>query len=196
MTSKLSSTKTGAGAAAAAAADPEKSSPVLDQVEQHYFAEARKGLILTASELRDFCVEKGLKPCPTEKQLQELRHRWKYIGMHSRWKKPPQYVGSSIDKLGNIFVDVAEFKKNLVVANKQRYILLVATDLLSQKIACIAFPNKSQASWERGIAQMILQDFPAVKTIVTDRDTSISGAAFQARIKSKYGVDWIHLRNR
>lgn len=182
--------------AAAAAASPEKTKQAVDKIEKLYFDKARAGIILSAQELRDLCKKENITPCPSLQKLAKLRHRFKYVGMHSRWTKPPQYVGSSIDKLGNIFVDVAEFKKNLRVANKNRYILLVATDLLSQKISCIAFSNKSQASWEKGIAQMILHDFPAVHTLVTDRDTSISGAAFQARIKKVYGVDWVHLRNR
>jgi hypothetical protein len=57
----------------------------------------------------------------------------------------------------------------LRVVNKGCYILLVATDLLSQKLSVIAFPNKSQASWERGITQFITRDFPCVQTIITDR---------------------------
>ena len=169
---------------------------VMDKVEQHYFAKARKGLILSPAELRDYCKQQDIKPCPSLEQLRKLRHRFKYIGMHSRWRKPPQYVGSTIEKLGVIFVDVGEFMKSLAPFNKQRYILLVATDLLSQKLACIAYPNKSQQSWQHGLDQMIRHEFPAVHTIVSDRDTSISGSAFQARIKSEYGVDWIHLRTR
>jgi len=183
-------------AAAAAAEEKEPKDEDLEKVEKHYFAQARKGLVLSAVELGEYCKQQGIKPCPSQKQLRALRHRWKYIGMHSRWKKPPQYVGSTIEKLGVIFVDVGEFMKNLAPFNKQRYILLVATDLLSQKLACIAYPNKSQASWQHGLDHMIRHEFPAAHTIVSDRDTSISGSAFQARIKSDYGVDWIHLRTR
>jgi hypothetical protein len=168
----------------------------LEKVEQKFFEEATDGVLLNPKDLRAYCKEEGIKPCPSESELWRLRKRWKYIGIHARWVKPPAYVGSSVDKLGNIFVDVAEFKKNLRVANKGRWIILVGTDLLSQKLSAIAFPNKSQASWERGITQFIEKDFPCVNSIVSDRDRSISGAGFQKMIRDKFGVDWIHLRSR
>lgn len=169
----------------------------MEKLEQHYFNQARQGIVLSVKDLQEYCKQSSaISPKPTVAQLTKLRYRWKYIALHARWKKPPHYVGSSIDRLGNIFVDVGIFKQNLAVQNKQRYILLVGTDLLSQKISCIAFPNKSQQSWEKGLVQMIEKDFPVVRCFVTDRDTAISGEAFQKKIKTKYGVDWVHLRNR
>jgi hypothetical protein len=165
-------------------------------VERHYFKNARSGIILTAADLRQYCKSEGVKPVPTVKEMKSLRYRWKYIGLHARWKKPPHYVGASIDKLGNISVDAGEFQKNLAVSNKNRFILLVGVDLLSQKISCVAFPNKKTESWEKGLVQFITKDFPCAHTIITDRDVAISSVKFQAKMKSKYDVDWIHLRNR
>lgn len=191
--SEMAATATAAAAAAEAKEDDEL---VFEKVQKHYFTNARKGIVLTAAELREYCKQQAWKPVPTEKKMRSLRHRWKYIGMHARWRRPPQYVGSSINKLGNIFVDVAEFKRNLAVFNKNKYILLVGTDLLSQKIACIAYSNKSQASWARGLGEFIVHLFPSAGTIISDRDTAISSASFQKKIKEQYDVDWIHLRNR
>jgi hypothetical protein len=171
-------------AAATAAAGGEKGKDeekeeAMKKVEDHYYEEWRGGVRLDPQDLRAYCKDEGITPVPTLKEMSELRHKWKYIGMHSRWVKPPAYVGASVDKLGNLMVDVAEFSKNLRVVNKGCYILLVATDLLSQKLSVIPFSNKSQASWERGIAQFITRDFPCVQTIITDRwvcTTSVSAA--------------------
>lgn len=168
----------------------------MEQVEAHYFQQARRGVILTPEELRLFCQKEGIKPVPTTKQLRSFRHKWKFIGMHSRWKKPPHYVGSSIPKLGNISVDVGEIFKNLAVSNKNRFILLVGVDILSQKLSVIAFPNKKQESWEKGLIQFVTKDFPCAHSILTDRDVAISSEAFQARMKKEYKVDWIHMRSR
>ena len=165
-------------------------------MEKHYFDKARQGIVLSVKDLQEYCVKVVLKPKPTVAKLRTLRYKWKYIALHARWKKPPHFVGSSVHKLGNIFLDVGIFKQNLAVQNKQRFVLLVGTDLLSQKLSCIAFPNKNQQSWEKGVSQMIEKDFPAVRCIVTDRDAAISSAAFQKKIKDKYGVNWVHLRNR
>jgi hypothetical protein len=149
--------------------DKEEKEEAMKKVEDHYYEEWRGGVRLDPKDLKAYCKEEGITPVPTLKEMSDLRHKWKYIGMHSRWVKPPAYVGASVDKLGNLMVDVAEFGKNLRVVNKGRYILLVATDLLSQKLSVIPFSNKSQASWEKGIAQFITTDFPCVQTIITDR---------------------------
>jgi hypothetical protein len=98
--------------------------------------------------------------------------------------------------LGNIFVDLAEFKPNLRVANKQCRYFLAGVDCLSQKMCCIPLANKTQVSWERGVRQMIEKEFPVVTTIITDRDTAVAGLAFQNKIKSEFGVSWFHLRTR
>jgi hypothetical protein len=116
--------------------------------------------------------------------------------LHSRFEKPATYVGGAIDKLGNVMVDMGEFKPRLRVANKQRYYLLVGVDCLSGKMACLTFANKSQQSWERGVTTMIEEIFPCVTTIITDRDSAVSGAAFQKRIQKTMGVTWYHLRTR
>jgi hypothetical protein len=179
----------------AAGNDNTRNSSGVQQVERHYFKKARQGIILKPDELQEYCRQEGIKPLPSQKQLRNLRYRWKYIGMHARWKKPPHYVGASVDKLGNLSVDVGEFGKNLAVSNKNRFILLVAVDLLSQRLGVIAFPNKKTESWEKGIVQFI-KEFPCVHTIITDRDVAITSERFQARIKEKYQVDWMHLRNR
>jgi hypothetical protein len=192
--------KAAAGAAAAAAAATAKedvaSSDVMDRLETEYFAQAKKGVILTAEELREFCEKKKLLPCPPLAELRRLRHRFKYIAIHSRWRKPPAYVGSSIEKLGIIFIDVGLFHRDLRVANKQCYVLLVAQDLLSQKLGVLAYPNKSQESWSRGIDFFVREWFPCVSAFVSDRDSSISGKPYQQSLRDKYGIQWIHLRNR
>jgi hypothetical protein len=168
----------------------------LGRLEEYYFKQARKGIVMTVEDMQDYCLKNDITPCPPRKELRRMRFKFKYAGLHARWKKPPKYVGSSIDNLGNIFVDIAEFGKDYRVVNANRHILLVGVDLLSQRIEVIAYPNKTQESWADGIGQFILKKFPCVRTIVTDRDTAISHPDFQKMVYDKYGVDWIHLRSR
>ena len=165
-------------------------------LEKHYFENARKGIVLSLPDLKTYCEKVGIEPRPTEKVLKSLRYRWKYIAIHARWARPAHYMGSAIDRLGNIQVDVAQFKPNLAVANKRKFILLVGVDHLTQKLACIAFPNKKQSSWEKGLVQMITQDFNCVRKVISDRDVAIMGASWQSRMQKTYNIDFIQLKSR
>ena len=166
------------------------------KLEKHWFAEARKGNILSIKDMREYCLANKILPCPPQKEMARMRFKFKYAGLHARWKKPAAYVTSAIDRLGQIFLDVAEFQKDLRVANKNRYILLVGVDMLSQRIECKTFANKKQESWEEGIRQFVTELFPAAATLIVDRDVAISSRKFQERIYNLYKVDFCHLRSR
>lgn len=159
-------------------------------------SKARQGIVPTVKDLQEYCKKNdSIQPKPTVAQLANLRYKFKYVAIHAKWNSPRHYVASSIDRLGNIFIDVAIYKPSLRVHNKQCSILLVAVDLLSQRLFCMAFPNKGQQSWSRGIEAMV-DFFPVISCFVTDRDTSISSESFQQKIKKKYGINWVHLRTR
>jgi hypothetical protein len=176
--------------------DDDAAESPLERLEGRYFELASRGIVLGVPRLEKLAGELGVSPRPTAGQLAALRHKWKFVALHSRFEKPAAYVGGAIDKLGNIMVDMGEFKPRLRVANKQRYYLLVGVDCLSGKLACLTFANKSQQSWERGVTTMIRDLFPCVTTVVTDRDSAVSGEAFQRRIQKTLGVTWYHLRTR
>jgi hypothetical protein len=175
--------------------DPKKPEG-LAALEDRYFQLASRGIVLSVPRLAQLAVKLKVSPRPTRQALAALRHKWKFIALHSRFTKPAAYMGGAIDKLGNIMVDMGEFKPRLRVANKQRYYMLVGVDCLSGKMTCLTFANKSQQSWEKGVTTMIKELYPCVTTIITDRDTAVSGEAFQKRIKKTLGVSWYHLRNR
>jgi hypothetical protein len=172
------------------------SSKGMQALEDRYFELASRGIVLSVPRLAQLAVKLQVSPRPTREALAALRHTWKFIALHSKFNKPAAYMGGAIDKLGNIMVDMGEFKPRLRVANKQRYYILVGVDCLSGKMTCLAFANKSQQSWEKGVTTMIKELYPCVSTIITDRDTAVSGEAFQKRIKKTLGVSWYHLRNR
>jgi hypothetical protein len=167
----------------------------MEALEKHYLALAKTGILLTDKEMQDYSKSEDLKPRPTLEQIRSMRSRSEYIANHARWVKPPHFVKSSIDRLGNIFIDVGIYKQNLRVVNKGHFILLVAVDLLSQRISCYTFPNKSRQSWERGIAKFV-KDFPCIRCFITDRDTAISSISYQESVFETYGIKWVHLRNR
>ena len=72
--------------------------------------------------------------------------------------------------VGNIFLDLAWFKKNLAAFNDGMSYILVAVDELSQMIVAHPLPNKRQESWHSKIVEMILKDFTVKPNyFITDR---------------------------
>jgi hypothetical protein len=183
----------GAAAAASAEEEDEKSDPI-QELQRLYWSKLRQGIILTAPELKLAAQELGLKR--TKRQLQDMRFDWEFLAIRTPFRRSKGYVGAQVDRLGVIFVDMGELYKKWKVFNGQKYYILVGTDALSQKVACIPLPNKSQSAWESGVDQMVTKHFPLVTHIVTDADTAVAGKAFQAKIKAKYNVTWYHLRTR
>ena len=166
----------------------------MEQLEKHYFKNARKGIILSVQDLTKYCREIGIK-VPPQSQLRDLRYFFKSVAVHARFRNPPHYASATVPKLGSIFIDLMEFKKNLKVANKQRQYLLVAVDALSQRIECFSMPKKTQEWWEKGVMHF-LKVFPLVRCFVSDRDVSISGKEFKARLFRTKNVVWRHLPSR
>jgi PAS domain-containing protein len=164
-------------------------------LEEYYFDQARKGIRLSAKDLAKYAAKRGL--AATEEQVESAKYKFRSVARYTQARDPPQWVGTSVDKLGNIMVDMAEFGKNLAVANGQAKYFLVAVDCLSQKLAAVPCANKNQATWEAAILLMVRRDFDGqVTSIITDRDTAVAGLAFQTQVRTKYGIDWYHLYNR
>jgi len=169
----------------------------MEKMEATYNEAAARGIILSHGDLVALRKKLGLQSKVTTAELRTLRYRQKFLAMHSRTRYPaPHFVTASISKLGNVFLDMADFFPRLRVFNKQCSYFLVGVDSLSQKLACYPFPNKSRASWEKGVRLMLEKDFAYVTTFVSDRDTAVSGEAFQRRIKKELGIDWLHLPSR
>jgi uncharacterized membrane protein YgcG len=74
--------------------------------------------------------------------------------------------------------------------------MLVAVDALTEKLGVALMTSKRQQDWEEGIVHLINNVFPIATCIVADRDVSISGKAFQSRMKREHDIDFFHLRVR
>lgn len=164
------------------------------RIEQHYFKHAKKGVVLSVKDLKDYALKENI-PVPPETELKHLRYLFKFLAIHSQWHKPSHYMSPTVMRLGNIYVDLAEFHPELRVHNKNCRYFLVAVDALSQKTMLLPFANKTQKTWEEGV-KIFIDFFACVRNIISDRDSSVSGLEFQKRIYKVHSVRWIHLRSR
>jgi hypothetical protein len=164
------------------------------KLENYYFKHAKKGIVLTFKELRKFCSAKGLRI--KKSSITSLRYKFKELAIFSRYRNRHHYMGSSIEKPGVIQIDLGYFRKDLKAFNRQVKYLLVGVDCLSEKLSCIPMTNKKQETWKRAIHLMQKNDYNFITTLISDRDSSIGGKAFQERLKEEEGINWIHLRTR
>jgi hypothetical protein len=162
-------------------------------LEKQFYEKAREGTVLGVPELRRFAKAENISGV-TNEYLESLKSLWEVTSVHSEKRSGGGFAGSLLPKLGCIFVDLAEYKKNLRVANKQRCYFLVGCDALSELLCCLPLTNKTQQAWEAGVKHMVENVYPVVTTIVSDRDSSVAGKIFQEKMKRELGIDWYHLR--
>jgi hypothetical protein len=167
----------------------------LDTLEMFFYQQSRAGKVPDVPTLRAFAKSQGMKGM-SNAQFESLKSQWEVTAIHTEKRKRDGYVGSAVSKLGCIFVDCAEYKKNLRVANGGKCYLLVGVEALTEKLSCIPLSNKTQQSWESAIMYMVRHVYPVVTTIVVDRDVAIAGKAFQDRMKRDHNIDFFHLRTR
>ena len=167
------------------------------RLEEHFEANLRKGIVLSAAELEAFCRKKRIDCLPAA-ELKQLRYRWKYSAMHSgtRKRKPLHYMGAAIEKVGNVFVDLAHFRPDLVVANRQCKYFILGVDSLSQKMACYPVPHKTRRWWRWAVLEMKAKDFPYMSTMYSDRDVAVMSDEFQGEMKREHGVDCVQMLSR
>jgi hypothetical protein len=145
--------------------------------------------------MQEYCRSHDLQPVPTVKELSGMRNKFKFAAIFANWKRPPKWVSSAIPNLGCVSVDGMEYKKKFAALNKQRWIVIIGVDVLSQFMAAYAFPNKTQQSWNTALESFITKDFPCCRRFLVDRDVAITGEAYQRHMKQKWNVDFMHLRS-
>jgi hypothetical protein len=165
-------------------------------LERYYFDDnVSRGILPTTADLAKRARQLGL-PHTIEK-LRRLKYKWRNVARFKEFRRPPLHATAGISKLGNVMVDLAYFHPEFKVTNRQCEFFLVAVDTLSQKLAAVPMVNRGQKDWEKAVMKMVFEDFGgAVNTIITDRDVAVAGKSFQAAIKRKYGIDWVHLPDR
>jgi hypothetical protein len=159
-----------------------------------YKAKTRLGLYPSLAEMQKFCRERAIKM--SAKALRFLRYKLKYTAMYSVFRKPLRYMGASFSKYGTVMIDMAFYAPELRAFNGGCSCFLVGVECLSGQLSVVACKNARQASWIAAIEKMVETGFSSVTNIISDRDASVTGAAFRRKIKKRWGIDWMFLTIR
>ena len=167
----------------------------MDKLVAHYEKKARLGILLTVDDMARFCAKSGIAN-PGRKALESLRYRLRFTAFFSEKRLPLQYMGAAIQKYGTVMVDMGFFRPDLKTQNGGCVAFLVGVECLSSKLSVVPCKNATQRSWERAIVTMLETAFDHISVVVSDRDSSVTGQAFQARMRRDYGLSWIFLKSR
>jgi hypothetical protein len=72
----------------------------MDQLRARFEKHARIGITLSARQLADFALKKGIKIEMSE--LRKIRHEFKFTAFASRYQKPLKYMSNSVGRYGKI----------------------------------------------------------------------------------------------
>ena len=164
-----------------------------DKLDRYYWEQLRHGVVPTLAELRAESTRLGL--ARTDRQLRDLRFDLDFLAVRTPFRRPRHHMGPQVLSLGQVFMDLAVFQPHLRVFNRQAKYFITTVDALSQYTMAYPMASKTQAAWEAVVLQVI-KDYKVLRSLVTDRDSSIAAPAFQARIFREHGVRWFHLRSR
>lgn len=166
-------------------------------LEKFFLTHVSKGVVLSVEDLMKVAKKKKSSwKRPSRSKLRHLRKQWKFIAMHSRYVKPSHFMTNSFPRYGVIMLDFANFQEKRSRFNQGNKGFIVGVECVSQKLACVPCKDKTRASWKNAISDMLQNSFPRAHRLITDRDTAVTGKAFQQWLKETYKVDISFLRSR
>jgi hypothetical protein len=166
----------------------------LSALEAHFEDNLKRGIVLSAKELRDY-AEKNKLPVPPWSELRQFRHKWKSSAFFSNYRKPAALQGPSVYKYGCLQIDYAEYRPDLKRANGNCGGFILGVETLSKQLACVPTKDKTAASWRMAVKRMLETKFEGITVIYSDRDSAAS-SKFRAAVLADFGVSWEFLRNR
>ena len=164
-----------------------------DQLERHFLASAKKGIVLNLKQLVAYATKNRLDIDRNE--LRRMRYKFKFSAFASRFHKPLAYMSSSIQKYGLWFLDVAIYEPGSRRQNKGCGAFLIAVESLSQQLMAFGCQDGTKASWEKAVVTLA-RTSNAVRCVLTDRDSAIKSKKWRDGIKERFGISWIHLKAR
>ena len=107
--------------------------------------------------------------------------------------KPPIKIGHyqtiTVDRLGLLSIDFAYYRPEWKNYNNNCVGFLMVNSVIALKRWAIPMKSRKEIEFENAIEQVCKGDiFPSVRTILSDRESTIASKKFQKKILDKYGI--------
>lgn len=121
--------------------------------------------------------------------------------MASSYRRPLRFMSSSVAKYGVVMADMANYMPQHKRANGGAVAFLCVVECLSGQLAAVPCKDLTTRSWERALTSVAEGSaINAVRVVVSDRDSAVKSSheskGLRGRLRSKFGIGWIFLKNR
>lgn len=167
----------------------------MDAVRKRFRSQLAKGEYMTNAELKKYARSRNV--LASDKQLKKVRREWLASALFTpRRRRPVAYMSTpQIPRLGLVAIDFAYYKKDKAKDNDGFVGFLVGVQLVTGRRHCVPFKDRGTESFERAMEQFLQGNvFPAVTTVLSDRETAVWSVNFRKRMKEKYGLRFYFLQ--
>lgn len=167
----------------------------MEAVRKRFRSQLSKGEFMTNADLEKYARSRKVQATP--KQLKKVRRELLASALFTpRRQRPVAYMSTpQIPKLGLVAIDFAYYQKAHARANDGFVGFLVGVQLVTGRRHCVPFKDRGTESFERAMEQFLEGNvFPAVTTILSDRETAVWSSNFRKKMKEKYGLRFYFLQ--
>ena len=127
----------------------------------------------------------------TNETLQKIKRNVKESVVYSNLKRIKFHQTVTIDNLGLLSADFAYYYPELKSYNKNNVGFLMVVSVNANKRWAVPMKSRTTQSFESALEEICLGNiFPAVNTVISDRESAVFSKSFQARMKEKYNINF------
>ena len=167
------------------------------KLRKYFIKRLDLGHILTNSELQRYALKRKLKI--GKEYIRTLRDNVLPTLLYKQPVRIRRYQTITVDRLGLLSVDFAYYKPDWKSHNNNCVGFLMVNSVIANKRWGIPMKSRKTNEFESALEQVCKGDiFPEVRTILSDRETTITSLTFQKKMLDKYGIKFrfIHRYNK
>lgn len=167
------------------------------KLENYFIKKIKEGNILTNYELKRYVKKRKLNLAKSV--IANLRDEVLATALYQKPLKIQAFQTVTHDRLGLLSVDFAYYKKEWSSYNSGYVGFLMVNSVIANKWQTIPMKSRNTAEFEKALEEICMTNtFPAVSTILSDRETTIFSKNFQKKMKDRYKVKFhfIHRYNK
>ena len=163
------------------------------KLRKYFIKRLELGNILTQDELSKYVQRRKLSV--SKGYISTLRDRVLPTLLYKQPIKINSYQTITVDRLGLLSVDFAYYKPEWKSYNNNCVGFLMVNSVIADKRWAIPMKSRKEAEFESALEQICKGGiFPAVRTILSDRESVIASPKFQKKMLDKYGIKFKFIR--
>ena len=167
------------------------------KLRKYFIKQIDLGRILTNKELEKYVKKRKLNV--SSSFARKLRDKVLPTLLYKQPSKVKTYQTIVIERLGLLSMDFAFYKKDWKWHNSNCIGFLMVNSVVADKRVAIPMKSRKMAEFEKSIEQVCKSGvFPEVRTVLSDRETSLTSERFQKKMLDKYGIEFhfMHRNNK